>query len=379
MALIIAYQAQNMFSPYIWYGTVIEASPIRITLTNYAGKSGVYNGTFTYSSSNLTGGVVTSYDGYNNYRIEYEVSGVSLDAVAVKRYTDLGDALGLFQYALSGNDQVYGSNSADTLAGWDGNDIIYGQDGNDQIYGGTGNDTINGGFGTDTALYSIYKSGVLGASRGSNGEVILRVGSETETLINTESLGFTDGVLTIDQLLNQYAPPSYQTNSGNITASIYIGAVSFLDFQMLGSNSGDVATGSTYNDFMNLLGGDDAANGGNGQDVLDGGVGSNFLTGGSGADTFFLDGRSGSSTWSTITDFSQEDSVNIWGWQQGVSQLILSLDNQGASGYKGATFHYDLNGDRLIDTSITFSNLALASLPSPSPEEVGGNGYLLFI
>jgi Ca2+-binding RTX toxin-like protein len=102
------------------------------------------------------------------------------------------------------------------------------------------------------------------------------------------------------------------------------------------------------------------------------------LTGGSDADTFFLDGRSGINTWSTITDFAPEDNVNIWGWQQGTSQLILALDGEGPAGFEGATFHYDLNGDRLVDTCITFSNLVLASLPNPTAEEIAGNEYLLF-
>jgi serralysin len=64
------------------------------------------------------------------------------------------------------------------------------------------------------------------------------------------------------------------------------------------------------------LGGDDVTDGGAGLDVLDGGFGWNFLTGGTGADAFFLDGRAGVMTWSTITDFSSEDNVNIWGWQE---------------------------------------------------------------
>ena len=191
-------------------------------------------------------------------------------------------------------------------------------------------------------------------------------------------MSFFDRDVTIDVLITQYSPAVYQTNVGIVTANIYTGAVSFLQFEMLGSSNGDIVTGAASNDFINLLGGDDAANGGAGQDVLDGGTGSNFLTGGSGADIFFLDGRGGTNTWSTITDFAQEDSVNIWGWQQGTSQLILALEDQGAVGFKGATFHYDLNGNGSIDTSITFSNLVLASLPSPSAEEVAGNGYLLF-
>jgi serralysin len=153
--------------------------------------------------------------------------------------------------------------------------------------------------------------------------------------------------------------------------------VAFLEYQLLGSATGDIIIGSTGNDFMNLLAGDDAANGGAGDDVLDGGAGSNFLTGGSGNDTVFLDGRGGTTTWSTITDFSFGDQINIWGWNAGVSKQLLAMENQGAEGYKGATFHYDLNNDGLIDTSITLTGLALSQIPAGVAHTVAGNGYLL--
>ena len=227
-------------------------------------------------------------------------------------------------------------------------------------------------------MYAASISTTIAAAIDANGLITIRTPFGTDTLSNIESVAFSDETVSIEELLGGYAPPVYQTNAGQITANIYAGPVDFLHFQMLGTTSGDIVNGSSGNDFVNLLGGDDAVSGGAGQDVLDGGVGSNFLTGGAEADTFFLDGRGGSITWSTITDFSSEDSVNIWGWQQGTSQLILSFDQQGAEGFKGATFHYDLNGNGLIDTSITFSNLTLASMPSPIPDEVAGNGYLLF-
>jgi len=171
------------------------------------------------------------------------------------------------------------------------------------------------------------------------------------------------------------SPGNYNQYS---SINTYVGEVDFLQFEIFGTESQDILVGSLANDFMVLQDDDDAADGRDGMDVLDGGLGSNFLTGGAGADTFFLDGRSGARTWSTITDFSLEDSVNIWGWQQDVSSLVLAFDDQGAEGYRGATLHYDLNGDRLIDTSITFAGLTLASISTPTVEEISGNGYLLF-
>jgi serralysin len=293
----------------------------------------------------------------------------------------------IFENLYSTNDIITGNKYSDVikagagddvLYGLAGNDFLHGESGNDYLVGGFGNNTIDGGVGYDYALYSANKSTIVSATRDISGIVTIRTEFGTDKLINVEQFSFLNGDLTINNLITQYSPNIYQTNLGIVTATVYTGPVSFIKFELLGSSDGDIVTGAATNDFMNLLGGDDAANGGAGQDVLDGGTGSNFLTGGSGADTFFLDGRSGTNTWSTITDFAQEDNVNIWGWQNGRSQLILSLDNQGAEGFKGATFHYDLNGDRLIDTSITFSNLVLASLPSPSAEEVAGNGYLLF-
>ncbi|WP_137107857.1 calcium-binding protein [Azospirillum argentinense] len=56
--------------------------------------------------------------------------------------------------------------------------------------------------------------------------------------------------------------------------------------------------------------------GSGGDDVLDGAADSNFLTGGAGKDTFFLDGRGGAVTWSTVTDLEASEHVDLWGWQE---------------------------------------------------------------
>ena len=289
------------------------------------------------------------------------IGGVEITLIELDRFYNL--------FAGDGDDDLIG-NALDNN--------LYGGSGSDFIVGGLGNDDIDGGEGIDQAAYAASISTTIATARDANGLVTIRTSFGTDTLSNIESVSFSDETVSINALLGRYAPPVYQTNAGQITANIYAGPVDFLHFQMLGTTSGDIVNGSSGNDFMNLLGGDDAASGGAGQDVLDGGVGSNFLTGGADADTFFIDNRSGSNTWSTISDFSTEDSVNIWGWQQGTSQLILSFDHQGAEGFKGATFHYDLNGNGLIDTSITFSSLTLASMSSPMPIEVAGNGCLLF-
>jgi hypothetical protein len=68
----------------------------------------------------------------------------------------------------------------------------------------------------------------------------------------------------------------------------------------------------------------------------------------------------------------------MWGWREGVSQLITSLNDGGAAGYTGATFHYDLDGNGAIDTSITFAGLTTSQVGNPTVQSVAGNGYLLW-
>lgn len=387
MATLTFYQPAAMSDQRVEYGTVDWANTNSIKISKSSIDYIIYYGSFTYANNNLTGGEIFRivkdkpyYDSssYQSIYKEYFIENFSVSALTFNQYLDVGDVRGATQYVLSGSDYISGSKFNDDLHGWDGDDVIYGYAGNDGIFGDMGNDRIDGGIGFDYALYAANKSTITGATKNSIGEVTIRTEFGTDTLINVEGVAFADGTLTIDELIAQYTPPTYKTNDGNVTASIYSGAVNFLQFEMLGSNNPDIVVGAFTNDFINLLGGDDAANGGGGQDVLDGGIGSNFLTGGGGPDTFFLDGRSGTNTWSTITDFAIEDNVNIWGWVKDTSKLIFALDNEGAVGFKGATFHYDLNGNGLIDTSITFSNLALTSIPNPTVEEVANNGYLLF-
>ncbi len=382
MAIVNLYQASDMLNPQIWYGSVTSATSTSITIEDGYGNKGIYTGYFSYSGYYLAGGTVTGYTLYENGALSATVSGTSLDALTVNAYLNYGDARGLYQYTLSGNDVFTGSAVGDSITGYAGNDTIYAGSGNDILSGGIGNDYLDGGFGTDSALFSSYKSAVTDIRHLKTGGAVITTSEGTDTLINIENLSFFDGSLSIEALIASRPLPTYTSIDSNgasstVSPTLYTGPVAFLEYEFLGSTTGDVIVGSTGNDFMNLLGGDDAANGGLGDDVLDGGIGSNFLTGGGGSDTLFLDGRGGSTTWSTVTDFSSGDQVNIWGWNAGTSKLLLTQANGGANGYTGATFHYDLDNNGSIDTSITFTGLALAAVPTGTAMSVVGNGYLL--
>jgi serralysin len=382
VAIVNFYQAGNMQNPSFSYGSVLSATSSAITVANNSGSSGTYSGVFYYSGSYLSGGTITSYTDYDNYSLSLTVTGISVDALVVYAFSNSNNAIGLHQYVLSGNDTITGSVVSDSVRGWVGNDSLYGGLGNDSLNGGQGNDYLDGGLGIDTASFDIYESSVTSMRHLKTGGMIINSSDGLDTLIDIENLSFLDGNYSIDQFIASNPLPKFTSINSNgsqaaVNPTLYSGPVAFLEYQLLGNNqTGDVIIGSIANDFMNLLGGDDAANGGAGDDVLDGGTGSNFLTGGGDNDTFFLDGRGGNVTWSTITDFNSGDQINIWGWISGLSKQVFALDNQGADSYKGATFHYDLNNDGLIDTSITLTGIALSQVPVGIAMDVSGNGYL---
>jgi len=152
--------------------------------------------------------------------------------------------------------------------------------------------------------------------------------------------------------------------TSRVFPDIYTGSVFAVDYEITGTANSEVVFGTSRNDFINLMRGDDVAVGREGDDVIDGGTGSSLLTGGSGRDEFYLDGRGPGPTWSTITDWQPGERLWVWGWRPGVSQVIWR-ENEGEPGRMGVTMHADLNGDGLTDTSVTWTGLTRSQLPTP--------------
>lgn len=136
------------------------------------------------------------------------------------------------------------------------------------------------------------------------------------------------------------------------------------EYVWFGTAASEAVVTSDADEFIALGAGDDAVDAGGGDDIIDGGIGSNFLTGGAGQDSFFVDGRgaSVSGTWSTITDWVLGEDVVLWGWRDGVSNLVW-VDEDGVAGFRGVTLHVDIDGNNLVDTSITWSGRSRADLP----------------
>ncbi len=163
----------------------------------------------------------------------------------------------------------------------------------------------------------------------------------------------------------------------DVKAFAYEGPVSTLQWTFLGDARSEVLGGSDGTDFINLLGGDDAASGGAGDDVLDGGAGSNWLIGGPGHDTFFVDARGGAVTWSTVTDLEQGEWATLWGYKEGTSTLRWE-EMGGAEGYKGATVRCDIDGNGTIDASMTFTGKAVGAM-TVTTGMAGSEPYIAFI
>ncbi|GAA4247999.1 carbohydrate-binding domain-containing protein [Azospirillum formosense] len=162
-----------------------------------------------------------------------------------------------------------------------------------------------------------------------------------------------------------------------VAAYAYEGPVATLQWSFLGTAEDEVVGGSDGNDFINLMGGNDAASGGAGDDVLDGGSGSNWLIGGPGHDTFFVDGRGGEVTWSTIVDLERGEWATLWGFVPGQSRLTWE-EMGGAEGYKGATVRCDIDGNGTIDASMTFTGMAVSAM-TVTTGMAGSEPYIAFI
>ena len=224
----------------------------------------------------------------------------------------------------AGNDTIDGKGGDDELAGGSGNDRIYGSSGHDRINGGSGDDRIQGGEGNDVL------NGGEGTDdiKGGKGDDMLRGGPGSDDNLeggagrNTFLFGLGDGNTTIkssgeDTLRFEGAVLAGDVavrRAGNdlkidipstgevITIESYfkfdaykIDQIEFTDGETWSSNQLTLMAGGTYyadtivgNSKDNTIdgkGGDDVLSGAAGNDIISGGPGRDILYGDSGNDT----------------------------------------------------------------------------------------------
>jgi Ca2+-binding RTX toxin-like protein len=370
----------------------VRSSSISLNLSNYAN---VENLTLTGSSSyNLTGNssnnTLTGNSGNNvidgGAGNDTMIGGAGNDTYYVDSSSDV-----VTENSGEGTDTVRSSSISLNLSNYtnvenltltgSSNLDLTGNDSNNTFTSNSGNNVIDGNGGTDYVFFSGSKAETItsfGFHHNNTSAIVIEGAYGTDTIVDCEYISFLDGDFSVAALKSEYAS-SYNALFANSTsgeapfvmADTYLGPVEGLEWEYIAQagDIGHIMAGSNGNDFINLLGGDDAANGGAGDDVIDGGLGSNFLTGGDGTDTFFIDGRSGLVTWSTITDWEEDNSeqLSVWGWNS--NSTIVWYENLGADGYKGATFEIDLDGDGDIELKCTFTGFEIAEIKAPTEFE----------
>jgi hypothetical protein len=129
--------------------------------------------------------------------------------VANMRATQLGGGgLGNITYGDDGNDDMVGTANNeifdlgagdDTIDPGAGDDIVLTGAGDDLIYGGNGDNQIDGGEGIDTVIYEILSQAEAYVKVMDNDTI--HVGENSDTLLNIETIQFSDGSYNTQQLL----------------------------------------------------------------------------------------------------------------------------------------------------------------------------------
>ncbi|NKC34631.1 hypothetical protein HEQ75_27550, partial [Roseomonas sp. BU-1] len=227
--------------------------------------------------------------GAGNDTVSYEWDSVGVFVhlgMDLASHDDGDDTLSGFENAIggSGNDEIHGSDDANSLAGGDGNDSLSGGDGNDTLDGGEGNNLLDGGEGLDLLDYgAAVADSVIFATLTSEltryDAYACTLGTDTlsgiETLVATEGgQDMIDGAAEVARAL-----------------AIDLGAETLVVTGLSG-----VESSMTVQGFEHASGGlgDDLLTGSAGANILGGGGGADTLAGGAGADT--LDGGDGTDT-----------------------------------------------------------------------------------
>jgi Ca2+-binding RTX toxin-like protein len=266
-----------------------------------------------------------------------------------------GDAQG---DAISGFENVKGSNFADYLKGNSANNILDGGDGDDTLAGANGADYLEGGNGFDTAQFKGNKADYTQAYNQATNEYTF---TEKSTGIVTtthlvEQIQFKD----ITTVLNTTTPPAaFNWTAGNDSnGAVVLGVLenalagndtmlgSAIAQELNGGDGNDIITGGDVtsqvkdflyggagNDVITADDGNDWLYGDEGDDQLIGGSGNNVLQGGAGKDTISGgagdDGILGGAGADVLDGGIGFDRVNYYESALGVS---VNLQTQKASG-----------------------------------------------
>lgn len=190
MADVVFNVPVNMLTKSVFWGRVTEGSGSRIVIQD-GGRTGVYEGSFTYNLQEEVFGSLYAYSEYQGGSLSWAVAGLNYNANTAFHYISNNMLQGLFSSALAGNDTIRGSYGPDVIFGGAGNDLLAGMGSNDEIRGDAGIDTAL--FQGRAKDYTISTSSFGIQVRDS---VTTRDG--TDTLISVERLKFSDVSIALD-------------------------------------------------------------------------------------------------------------------------------------------------------------------------------------
>lgn len=126
-----------------------------------------------------------------------------ISSAAAFALPDNVETLSLSAGAISGtgnnaNNVLQGNSVNNTLIGFDGSDRLFGGAGNDKLDGGSGWDYLDGGADIDTALYATARSDFSFSFSGSTLFITNLATGDRDTLLNMETIMFSDGSYQID-------------------------------------------------------------------------------------------------------------------------------------------------------------------------------------
>ena len=190
----------------------------------------------------------------------------------------------------SGDDIIHGSTLADMVEGGAGNDRAETRGGDDVLIGGEGNDDLQGGAGADTYIYN----------HGDGDDTIFDYGNTDGSV--TDVLSFGAGITAADLIFTTRTGDvhdvriSFRDFDGSIIldgqgwGDAGVELIRFADGSTLtqaqftalikaASDSSSQVTGTTSNDSLWTVDGDDHVNGMAGDDIIGGGAGNDILYG----------------------------------------------------------------------------------------------------
>ncbi|MDG1286985.1 MAG: calcium-binding protein [Rickettsiales bacterium] len=294
-------------------------------------------------------------------------------------------------YGGEGNDSIRGGGGSDIVYGDNGDDILDGQNGNDYIYGGAGADTITGGAGTDVYVYttttdstssasdvltdfvsgegiSLAALGITGIGAGSDKITITDDG--TDSTISHNSSSFQIIVQGITGM-----------NAGHFIFDGVTGPTEFAD-TLVGTTDDDVIDALGGNDSVTGLAGLDSFIGGDGNDTLDGGDGADTLNGGAGNDSLIggdgIDSILGGSGADTIDGGAGNDiiiangSTDVISGGTGDDNINAGGGNDTINGNAGNDTMLGGNGTDtfVIDANAGDADVILSFDPASTPDTV---------